>query len=228
MPVLEGPNRELAQTLVEIAHDIRTRIAAHPLYERMRQGQLPRRCVHAYLGEMVPWFRGTMDRAIVRAQASPYGEVKRTWLSWACEEYGHAEMLLEVIGLTGGVPAEWGEHEPIYESEALMSYMWKLAVRGTYLENAAGAFLGTEGLLQVTLPRFGALLREGYGAPPEAMRVFADHQAADSDHFTHGVRIISAAPRLTPAQARGVELALRTTLRFQERWHDGILHEYGG
>jgi pyrroloquinoline quinone (PQQ) biosynthesis protein C len=222
----EGPNGAFARSLVAISSHIRERIASHRLYQRMAVGQLPMHCIHGYLGEMVPWFRGTMDRAIVRAQGSPYGAVKRTWLSWACEEYGHAEMLLAVIGMTGGDPDRWERHEPVYESEALMSYMWKLAVRGTYLENAAGAFLGTEGLLQVTLPKFGTLLREHYKAPPEAMQVFAEHQEADSGHFGHGLRIIAAAPKLSEDEEQGIERALRTTLLFQERWHDGILREY--
>src|SRR5215470_18901025 len=131
---IEGPNRAFAVHLADSTNSLRLEIASHPLYARMDKKELPLRGIYGYLGEMVPWFRGTMDRAIVRAQNTPYGEIKRTWLAWACEEFGHAEMLLDVIRLMGGDPTSWGTHVPIYESEALMSYMWKLAVRGTYLE----------------------------------------------------------------------------------------------
>jgi pyrroloquinoline quinone (PQQ) biosynthesis protein C len=213
--------------LAESSHSIRLRIAAHPLYDRMAEKKFPLRGVHGYLGEMSVWFRGTIDRATYRAQNTPYGPIKRTWLQWAAEEFGHAEMLLDVIQMMGGNPAEWGPHVPIYESEALMSYMWKLAVRGTYLENAAGAFLGTEGLLRHTMPKFGGLLKNVYNAPPEAMKVFGDHEEADSDHFQHGLRIIASVENLSPELQRNIETALRTTLLFQERWHDGILREYG-
>jgi pyrroloquinoline quinone (PQQ) biosynthesis protein C len=227
MGAIEGPNRQFAIRLAESTKSIRTEIASHELYARMERRELPLRGIYGYLGEMVPWFRGTMDRAIVRAQNTPYGPIKRTWLSWACEEFGHAEMLLEVIRLMGGDPSQWGTHVPIYESEALMSYMWKLAVRGTYLENAAGAFLATEGLLRLTLPRFGGLIRDKYAAPPTALQVFGDHEAADSDHFEHGLRIIASVPTLTPQDETAIELALKTTLLFHRRWHDGILREYG-
>src|SRR5437773_2393834 len=133
---MKGPSAEFAKQLVEATHSIRQSIANHPLYEKMERKELPLRAIYGYLGSMHPWFRGTMDRAIVRAQKTPYGDVKRTWLSWACEEFGHAEMLLEVIALMGGDPKEWADHDPSYEAEALISYMWKLAVTGSYLENA--------------------------------------------------------------------------------------------
>src|SRR4051794_13559095 len=113
---IEGPNKRFAEHLAESTHSTRERIASHPLYAKMEKKELPLRGIYGYLGEMNPWFRGTMDRAIVRAQNTPYGPVKRTWLQWACEEFGHAEMLLEVIRLMGGKPNEWGEHVPIYES----------------------------------------------------------------------------------------------------------------
>jgi pyrroloquinoline quinone (PQQ) biosynthesis protein C len=223
---IEGPNRAFAIELAESTHSIRAKIGQHPLYAKMERRELPLPAIYGYLGEMVPWFRGTMDRAIVRAQNTPYGPIKRTWLQWACEEFGHAEMLLDVIRLMGGDPTKWGHHTPIYESEALMSYMWKLAVRGSYLENAAGAFLATEGLLRITLPKFGGLLRDRYQAPPEAMKVFGEHEEADSDHFQHGLRIIASVDKLTAAEEKAVESALRTTLLFHEHWHDGILREY--
>lgn len=222
-----GPNREFALRLADSTHSIRQRIASHEFYAKMERRELPLRGIYGYLGEMVPWFRGTMDRAIMRAQRTPYGEIKRTWLQWACEEYGHAEMLLEVIRLLGGNPKEWGEHVPIYESEALQSYMWKLAVRGDYLENASGAFLATEGLLRMTLSTFGRLLRDKYAAPSDALAVFNEHEEADSDHFQHGLRIIAQVDKLSKEEEQKVELALRTTLQFHERWHDGVLREYG-
>lgn len=226
-PVIEGPNKEFALGLVKATDETRKRIASHQLYDELDKKRAPRTLIYGFLGEMVPWFRGTMDRAIVRAQNTPYGDIKRTWLSWACEEFGHAEMLLEVIRLMGGDPTQWGNHTPIYESEALMSYMWKLAVRGSYLENAAGAFLATEGLLRHTMPKFGNRIRERYEAPSEALKVFNEHEEADADHFQHGTRIIAGVDKLTPMQEKSIETALRTTLLFHERWHDGILREYG-
>lgn len=145
-------NRDFVNGLIEEATLLQSQITNHALYDQLATKDAPKRLIYGYIGEMVPWFRGTIGRACERAANTPYGDQKRLWLQWAVEEYGHAELLLNAIDLLGGNSSEWGKTQ-IYESEALCSYMWHIAYRGTYLDNAAGAFIATEGLLRQTLVR---------------------------------------------------------------------------
>lgn len=222
-------NRDFVQAMVRLARDEVMRIGEHSLYRQMADGVLPWEVIHAYLGEMVPLFQGTMDRAIRRAERAPSSETKRTWLRWACEEFGHADMLLDVIALTDGDPARWAsEHVGTYEAVALRSYLWDLTYRATYLENAASVFLATENLLSHTLPRFGRLLLERYAAPPQAMKIFAEHKESDAGHVAYGIQLLEAAPSFDETDKARIERAIRMTFLCHERWHDGLIRTYGG
>jgi hypothetical protein len=152
---ISGANAALVGRLMVRADALRERITGHRLYELMGEGRLSRPAIHGFLASLAHWFRGTLDRTIRRAQSTPYGPVKRNWLLWACEEFGHAEMLFDVVRSIGGDAGAWEKRRLIYEAEALVSYAWRLADQGTYLENAASAFLAGEGTLRLSCRRSG-------------------------------------------------------------------------
>ena len=138
----------------------------------------------------------------------------------------------QVDDYSGQVPDAWCSHGgvflPMYQAEALTSYIWKVAAYGSYLENLAVTFLGAERIYRVTFPKFGSMLRDVYGAADEVMQVFDEHEEADAGHVQQGISIIETHANLSEESCAAIERALRMTLLFHERWHDGLLEAYGG
>ena len=173
----KSSNRKVAQEFLDISvGECKKRIFDHEFYRRLAAGELPLKAVCGYFGELYPLWRETVFRDAYRAVNAPY-KCAPIFVGHAAEEYGHADELLENIEHLGFESTPWKEGPWMYETEAVVAFVFRISVARSYLENAV-ILLGGEHLFSEVIPLVRNALAEKYDVPKAVLGGLDDHEEA--------------------------------------------------
>jgi hypothetical protein len=207
----------------------KARLFAHPLWQGLVEGTLPREIFLGWLIESYHFIDGVSLRLPMMISRSADWRIRRHFVRHFSEEYDHRHFFLTSLAAAGFDLPDVINRPPLPGTAAVLNCMREAARRDPLAYAACSAFLESTGVDRDNARRFFDRLRQGYDLPgSQVVRPLLEHVGLDED-YGHGSFIEKICGEFGEISRARVDAALSAASMLTETlqfWSQDILEFY--